>query len=77
MPKGLKVCMGSACFARGNAQNLQIIEEYIKKNHLETKIEIIGQRCTQNCADGPNIFINGEKFSNITKEKLLQILEGL
>ena len=28
----ITVCMGSSCFARGNAQNLELIENYIKDN---------------------------------------------
>ena len=34
MIKEIKICMGSACFARGNADNLRFIEDYIKENNL-------------------------------------------
>ena len=28
----IKVCMGSSCFARGNLDNLNFLESYIKEN---------------------------------------------
>ena len=31
----ITVCMGSSCFARGNAQNLEFIENFIKENYEE------------------------------------------
>ena len=37
--KTIKICMGSSCFARGNDQNLEFIEKYIKENNLELKKE--------------------------------------
>ncbi len=69
------VCMGSACFARGNAQNLEFIENYIKENNLEATIELVGSRCEGKCADGPNITINGVDYSKITIEKIEEILK--
>lgn len=73
----ITVCMGSACFARGNEQNLNFIEDYIKENNLNAAIELSGSRCEGNCADGPNIIVNGVKYSKINAEKLKEILEEL
>lgn len=33
----IKVCMGSSCFARGNAANLDYIENFVKENGLDAK----------------------------------------
>lgn len=71
----ITVCMGSACFARGNAQNLEFIENYIKKNNLEATIELVGSRCEGKCADGPNIRVNGVDYSKINIEKIEEILK--
>ncbi len=73
----IKVCMGSACFARGNAENIEFIEGYVKENNLDAKIELVGSRCEGNCAEGPNIFIDGKLYSNIDKDKLKTLMEGL
>ena len=71
------VCMGSACFARGNAQNLEFIENYIKDNNLDATVDLAGLRCEGNCADGPNLIVNGVEYNKMDEEKIQSILEGL
>lgn len=71
------VCMGSACFARGNEQNLRYIENYIKENNLAAKIDLAGSRCENKCADGPNIIVNGVQYNKVTEEKIKEILDKL
>ena len=66
----ITVCMGSSCFARGNDQNLEFIENYIKENGLEAQVDLSGTRCSGNCADGPNIVINGVDYSGDEQDKL-------
>ena len=69
--------MGSSCFARGNSENLEFIEQYIKEKNLDAKIELIGSRCEEKCSKGPNIFIDDEEYNNITQKKLEELLKGL
>lgn len=71
------VCMGSACFARGNAANLEYIENYLKENNLEAKIEIAGSRCEGKCAEGPNIKVNGIEYKKVDEEAVKAILETI
>ena len=68
------VCMGSACFARGNAKNLEFIEQYIKENNLDAKVGLAGSRCEGKCADGLNIIVNGVEYGGIKEEKIKEIL---
>ncbi len=70
----ISVCMGSSCFARGNNENLEFIEKYIKDNHLEAEIDITGTRCEGRCATGPNIVVNGIEYSEVDIDKLKNIL---
>ena len=65
----IKVCMGSSCFARGNAANLDYIENFVKEN------EVIGSRCENNCAVGPNVIINGENCESASPVRLEAILK--
>lgn len=69
--------MGSACFARGNAKNLEIIEDYIKQHNLDATIELIGARCNNQCSIGPNIIINDVTYNNVDIAKLKIILFNL
>ncbi len=73
----ITVCLGSACFARGNEDHLEYIEDYIAEHNLDAKIEISGSRCEGKCADGPNIIINGKLYNNMTGVKLKEILDSL
>lgn len=75
MTTEIKVCMGSACFARGNADNLELIEKYIKENNLDAKIELMGSRCENDCANGPHIFVNGKKYSGVTTQQIDEIMK--
>lgn len=70
------VCMGSACFARGNVQNLEFIEKYLKENKLDAKVELAGSRCEGKCAIGPNIVVNGIEYNEVTMEKIEEILKS-
>lgn len=73
----ITVCMGSSCYARGNAENLSFIEDFIKENNLSAKIDLCGSRCEGICAAGPNIIINDEVHYGVNEEKLSQILKEL
>lgn len=73
----ITVCMGSACFARGNEENLKYIEDFVGKNNLNAIIELSGSRCEGNCADGPNVVINGFKHNKVSENKLKEILEEM
>ena len=77
MTTEIRICMGSACFARGNADNLEIVENYIKDNNLDAKIEVYGARCSNECEKGPNIIIDNIAYNNVTKEMLLDELRKL
>ncbi len=76
MVSEIRICMGSSCFARGNDKNLEFIENYIKENNLEAKIELFGERCKNICDKGPNIIIDGTIYNNITAEKIIEILRN-
>lgn len=73
----ITVCMGSSCFARGNAQNLEFLESYINENNLDANIELAGSRCDGKCVSGPNVIINGVEYTEVDEDKIKEILNGL
>lgn len=72
----IKICMGSACFAKGNQENLEFIKNYLDENHLEAKIKLTGDLCGNKCEKGPRVIIDEEEYTNITRQKLEQILRN-
>ena len=71
----IKVCMGSSCFARGNAKNLQIIQNFLEQHSIDAEVELSGLRCCNQCSLGPNINIDGVDYHAVDSGTLLDILE--
>lgn len=71
----ITVCMGSACFARGNEQNLTFIENYIKEKKINANIILSGSRCEGRCAEGPNIIVNNVEYCKVDEKQIIEILE--
>ncbi len=71
----IKVCMGSSCFARGNAKNLQLIQNYLEQKDIEAKVELVGLRCCNRCAVGPNVTVDDTEYHHVDNGTMLDILE--
>jgi NADH:ubiquinone oxidoreductase subunit E len=76
-PVEIVICLGSSCFARGNSQNLAVIEEFIANHNLKASVRISGKLCQDACKQGPNLTMAGETYHDVTSETLRQILQGL
>lgn len=73
----IEICIGSACFARGNARNIEAIEKYLKERDSRdsVELEIKGKLCSGCCNDGPNIRINDENYHRVTPERMVKLLD--
>ncbi len=71
----IKICVGSSCFAKGNKNNLDFVQEYLKVNNLNAVITIKGQLCTKQCDKGPVVVIGGETYTHVSKAVLINLLE--
>jgi NADH:ubiquinone oxidoreductase subunit E len=69
------VCMGSACFSRGNAATVKTVQEYVKSKGLVEKVEITGTLCQRMCHEGPNIQVDGDCICGIEPATLPAILD--
>ena len=75
MDNSIVICMGSSCFARGNREHLELIENYLHGNKIDAEITFSGCRCRGECGSGPNIEINGNLHHEIDTGTLLDLLE--
>ena len=76
-PEEIVVCLGSSCFARGNAEHLAIIQEYLKSRGLEASVRITGRLCKDHCKQGPNVTIGGQLHHEVSARTLRDLLQRL
>lgn len=70
----VELCMGSSCFARGNAQALEYLEATIADKGLEHRVRLSGHLCLETCSVGPNIRIGGKLYHQVKPETVLTLL---
>jgi len=70
----VEICLGSSCFARGNAQNLEAIETYLLNHGMQNSVRLKGCLCKDECKRGPNLVVRGEHLHEIYPAKLREIL---
>ena len=71
----IEICLGSSCFSRGTREVVQVIRDYLRKNHLDDKVVLRGARCMNRCSEGPFIIINGRTFASTGDQDIEKILE--
>ena len=71
------VCLGSSCFARGNSENLAILNQHMQNHGLNAVIRLTGKLCQDQCKLGPNLAIGGELYHNVTAARLRELLQQL
>ncbi|MGI6225302.1 MAG: (2Fe-2S) ferredoxin domain-containing protein [Peptococcales bacterium] len=71
----IEICVGSSCHLKGAQQVVRVFQEKIAEHGLMENVEIqlVGSFCQGNCTQGVNLTINGQKFSNVTPEKVNDI----
>jgi len=71
----IKICMGSSCFARGNAEHLALL----KKHALlaSGRVRLTGSLCQEHCKQGPNLTVDGVSHKSVSTATLREILQRL
>jgi NADH:ubiquinone oxidoreductase subunit E len=69
------VCLGSSCFARGNSENLAIINQHVHSHDLNATVRLTGRLCQDQCKQGPNLMIGGELHHGVTAARLRELLQ--
>jgi NADH:ubiquinone oxidoreductase subunit E len=71
------VCLGSSCFARGNSENLAIINAHVESHGLKAAVRVTGRLCQDECMQGPNLSIGGEIHHGVTAARLRGLLQRI
>lgn len=59
----ITVCIGSSCHLKGSRKIVEVLQDLIRKNDLDDKIELGGTFCLGKCQMGVCVTINDEVFS--------------
>jgi NADH:ubiquinone oxidoreductase subunit E len=71
------VCYGTSCFARGNSENLDLLNAYVQRPGINASVRLTGKLCQGECMDGPNLSICGKLYHGVTAERLRDLLQQL
>ncbi len=74
----VEICFGTTCHIMGGAELLEIEESL--PEHISPYVDIHGIGCLdfcmeQNFGKAPFVRVNGEVFADMTKEKLMNIIQ--
>jgi NADH:ubiquinone oxidoreductase subunit E len=70
------ICLGSSCYSRGNDKNLRIIQDYLKRNKIEQKIDFKGNLCSEQCDRGPILQFGDKIYEHIDESNIISILDN-
>lgn len=68
--------MGSSCYARGNARNAEIVQDWIAE-HPGASMEISGTLCEGRCKEGPIMRVGERVFTRVSPDSVEAILASL
>ena len=72
----IQICMGSSCYARGNARNAELVQEWMA-GHEGWALDFSGTLCEGLCKAGPIIRIGDRVYTGVSPESLKEILGAL
>lgn len=57
------VCIGSSCHLKGSRKIVEVLQDLIRENNLDDKVELGGTFCIGQCQKGVCVTIDEEVFS--------------
>lgn len=71
----VELCLGSSCFARGNAQTLGALESYLSDGGYSDRVDLIGHLCLGSCSKGPNLRIGEVTYHGLDTQAVLSLVK--
>ena len=57
------VCIGSSCHLKGSRKVVEVLQDLIRANNLDNKVELGGTFCLGKCQQGVCVTVDEELFS--------------
>ena len=73
--KTITICMGSSCYARGNAFNVEAIQTWLRNHRMDAHIDLGGTLCEGRCREGPILKIGSAIYTKVNSASVSDILE--
>jgi len=59
----ITVCIGSSCHLKGSRKIVEVLQDLIRTNNLDDKVELGGTFCLGKCQQGVCVTVDNELFS--------------
>lgn len=59
----ITVCIGSSCHLKGSRRIVEVLQELIRINNLDDKVELGGTFCLGKCQQGVCVMVDDQLFS--------------
>lgn len=69
------VCIGSSCHIKGSREIVENLQELLKENNLNEKVELSGTFCMGKCQQGVCVTVDDELFS-VSPETVTEFFEN-
>jgi len=69
------ICLGSSCYARGNARNAELIRGWLDRHGCDAEISFAGTLCEGRCKEGPIVRIGDQVFTGVSPASVEEILD--
>ena len=75
--KHVLVCGGTGCTSSGSAQVISVLEDELKKNGIEDKVQVVRTGCFGLCALGPIMIVypEGTFYSMVNTDEISRIVK--
>ena len=75
--KHVLVCGGTGCTSSGSAQVISVLEDELKKNGIEDKVQVVRTGCFGLCALGPIMIVypEGTFYSMVNTDEIPRIVK--
>lgn len=75
--RSISVCCGMSCCFNESYDIFDSIEEFIKNNDLENRVELSESRCKSLCNEGVIVRIDNKIYKNVKKNEIIEELNNL
>ena len=71
----IQVCIGSACHKRGSYEVKQRLQELVKENNLEDKVEVNSTLCFGECQHSVNVKVGDKLVGGVTPDNAEELFK--